>query len=504
MDRQKTRLEALKERLREINDLRRAAALLSWDQQTYMPPGGVGARGSQLATLQRLAHERMTDAALGELLEALRSLEVELPADADEAALIRVTRRDYEQATRLPSDFVAEVAEHEVAAYDAWTRARPANDFAAVQPFLERGVELSRRYAAFFPGFAHIADPLIDEADEGMTVAMLQPLFAALRAEVVPLVQAIGERPQPAGAFLYQEYAPAQQMALGEEAARLVGYDFERGRIDLTAHPFATSFTTGDVRITTNIKAADVSDALFSTLHECGHAMYEQGIDPAYESTPLARGASAGVHESQSRLWENLVGRSRPFWQFFYPRLQAAFPTQLGAVPLDDFYRAINRVRRSLIRVEADEVTYNLHVIIRFDLELALLTGDLAVADLPDAWHERYERDLGLRAPDDRDGVLQDVHWYGMLPGGGFQGYTLGNVLSAQIFERAKAELPTLHDDIARGELLPLRDWLIAHVYRYGRKYSAPELIERVTGGPLRIEPYIGYLKQKYGELYRL
>jgi carboxypeptidase Taq len=498
-------LHALRARLHEIDDLNRAAAVLAWDQQTQLPPSGGAGRGRQLATLQRLSHERLTDPGMGELLEALRAVEQELDAaspDSDDAAMIRVARRDYERATRLPSEFVAEVAEHCAVSFDVWTRARPANDFAAVRPYLERGVALARQYAGYFPGHAHIADPLIDQADEGMSVATLQPLFAALREQLVPLVRAIGARPQPESAFLYREYPEAQQMELGREAARLVGYDFERGRLDLTHHPFAISFGLGDVRITTRIKTNDFSEGLFGTLHEAGHAMYEQGIGEAYAGTLLASGTSLGVHESQSRLWENQVGRSRAFWQFFYPRVQSAFPQQLGGVTLDAFHKAVNRVQPSLIRVEADEVTYNLHVIIRFDLELALLTGELAVADLPAAWHDRYQSDLGLRAPDDRDGVLQDVHWYGDLPGGCFQSYTLGNVLSAQIFERARLALPDLDAQMARGEFGGLHAWLVEQVYRHGRKYPPSELIARVTGGPLRIEPYITYLTQKYGALY--
>jgi carboxypeptidase Taq len=282
------------------------------------------------------------------------------------------------------------------------------------------------------------------------------------------------------------------------------GYDFNRGRQDKTHHPFCISFSIGDVRITTRYKENDLTDSFFSTTHESGHAMYEQGVDMKYEASPLAGGTSSGVHESQSRTWENIVSRSHPFWEFYYPKLQAAFPEQLQNVPLDTFYRAINKVQKSLIRTDADEVTYNLHVMLRFDFELALLEGTLAIKDLPEAWHARYQADLGLRAPDDRDGVLQDVHWYFGQIGGQFQGYTLGNILSAQFYNKALEAHPEIPAEIAQGKFFTLHGWLRENIYRHGSKYTAPELIERVTGGPMQIGPYIQYLKTKYGELYQL
>jgi carboxypeptidase Taq len=285
---------------------------------------------------------------------------------------------------------------------------------------------------------------------------------------------------------------------------RRYGYDFERGRQDKTHHPFMIPFSLGDVRITTRFNENDVTDGLFSTLHESGHAMYEQGIEQAFEGTPLASGASSGVHESQSRLWENLVGRSRPFWDYFYPQLQEQFPEQLKDVTLDRFHRAVNRVHRSLIRVDADEVTYNLHVMIRFELEAQMLEGALSVVDLPDAWHARYEADLGLRAPDDRDGSLQDVHWFSGTVGGAFQGYTLGNIMGALFYDKARQSHPEIDEEMGRGEFGALHGWLRDNIYRHGSKFTAAELIERVTGGPLTIEPYVAYLQNKFGDLYGL
>jgi carboxypeptidase Taq len=498
------KFEELRSRLAEINDLESAAALLSWDQTTYMPAGGAPARGRQLATLGRLAHEKFTDDAIGKLLDDLRPYAESLPADSFEAGVIRVAQHDYERAVKVPSLFMAELYSHTAAAYDAWTRARPANDFAAVQPTLERTLDLSRRFAEFFDGYEHIIDPLIDLSDYGMKASQVRALFADLRAQLVPIVQAITAQPLADDSCLKRHYPEPQQLAFGEEVIRRYGYDFERGRQDKTHHPFMTKFSLGDVRITTRFNEHDLGDGLFSTLHEAGHAMYEQGIRSDYEGTPLANGASSGVHESQSRLWENIVGRSRGFWAHFYPRLQQVFPDQLAGVPLDTFYQAVNKVQRSLIRVDADEVTYNLHVMMRFDFELALLEGALPVRDLPDAWHERMQSDIGVAPPDNRDGVLQDVHWYGGLVGGAFQGYTIGNILSAQFYESATRARPSIKDEIGRGEFGGLHGWLSDHIYQYGRLYEVPELVERATGGPLSFEPYIRYLREKFGELYEL
>lgn len=496
--------QELEARLREIGDLNAAGAVLGWDQSTYMPPGGAPARARQRSTLRRIAHQQATDPALGRLLEALRPYEESLPYESDEASLIRVARRNYERATKMPADFVARFSRHRAESFQAWTKARPADDFAAVQPYLERTLDLRQQQADFFPGYAHIADPLIDFADEGMTVATLRELFGALREQLVPIVEAITAQPPADDACLHQYFDPERRRALGREVAAWFGYDFQRGREDLAPHPFTTSFSIGDVRITTRVDPEHFGGGFFATMHEAGHAIYQQGIDPAYEGTPLARGTSSGVHESQSRLWENVVGRSRPFWQFFYPRLQGAFPAQLGSVPLETFYRAINKVEPSLIRVQADEVTYNVHVIIRFDLELAMLEGRLAISDLPEAWRERYRSDLGIAPPDDRDGVMQDMHWYVGNIGGAFQGYTLGNILSAQFYEAAVAAHPEIPVQIERGEFGLLFNWLTEKIYRHGRKFNPAELVERVTGQPLQIAPYVRYLREKYGQLYAL
>ena len=499
------KIKELKARLQEINDLRLASSLLSWDRYTYMPAGGAPARGRQMATLQRLAQEKQVDLELGRLLDGLMPYAGKLPYESDEASLIRIARRDYERAVKVPPAFVAESAVHATESYQVWMRARPENDFAAVQPYLEKTLEFGRRYAAFFPGYDHIADPLIDSSDYGMKAKEIQVLFANLRDQLAPLREAIAEQPPADDSCLYQYYPEEKQLAFGRQIIEQFGYDFERGRQDKTKHPFMTMFSVNDVRITTRVYERDLGQALFSTLHEAGHALYQLGSNQAYEGTPLVWGTSSGVHESQSRLWENLVGRSRPFWEHYFPRLQEIFPEQLSGVSLGEFYKAINKVTPSLIRTDADEVTYNLHVMIRFDLELALLEGRLAVKDLPEAWHTRYEEDLGVRAPDDRDGVLQDVHWFGhYFVGGAFQGYTLGNIMSALFFEQAVKEEPGISAEMGEGQFATLHGWLKENIYQHGRKFTADELVQRVSGDSLTIEPYMRYLWAKYGELYEL
>jgi carboxypeptidase Taq len=496
-------LQELKARLAEIDDLHGASALLHWDQATYMPPAGAEARGRQLATLNRLAHEKFIDDAIGKLLDELQPWENAQPFDDDDASLVRVTRRSWEKAVKVPAEFEARLSDHLAVAYQAWTEARPADNWKSVEGIFEKTLDLSRELANFFPGYEHIADPLIDFSDEGMKASTTKVLFAQLREQLVPLVEAIADKPQPNVEKLRGTFPEAEQMRFAEEIIKQFGYDFSRGRQDKTHHPFMTKFSLGDVRITTRCDENDVQELLFSTLHEAGHALYEQGIAQSYESTPLANGTSSGVHESQSRLWENLVGRSRGFWQHYFSQLQSTFPA-LQDVSLEDWYRAINRVQRSLIRTDADEVTYNLHVMIRFDLELALLEGSLAVRDLPEAWRERYRSDLGIAPPDDKDGVLQDVHWFSGTVGGAFQGYTIGNILSAQFFHNATQAHPEIPTQIEQGQFGTLHAWLRDNIYRHGSKYTAPELIERVTGGPLTIEPYMEYLRRKYGELYAL
>jgi len=500
----KQALLELRARLREINDVESAAAVLEWDQSTYMPAGGAEARARHISTLGRVAHDMRRSSALGELIDRLRGHGESLPPGNPDGALIRVARREHERATRVPSELVAAIKGHVAECFVTWTRARANDDFKTMRPLLEKTLELTRRYSACFTEHDHPADPLIDLYDRGMTTESVRALFAELRKELVPLASAIAERPLPDDSMLRGDFSRDDEMELGREMAGRLGYDFARGRLDLTHHPFMTRFSRGDVRITTRPSKDKLGEAFFATVHESGHALYEQGVDPELDGLPLGGGVSAGVHESQSRLWENLVGRGRPFWQHMYPELQRRFPALLGGCSLDDFYHAINRVERSLVRVDADEITYNLHVMVRFDLETQMLEGTLSIADLPDAWNDRYEQDLGVRPPDDRVGVLQDVHWYVEKIGGLFQGYTLGNVMSAQFFAAANRARPDIPDRIAEGDFKPLRDWLTENIYRHGGVYDPLDLVTRATGSPLRIEPYMEYLRSKFGELYRI
>jgi carboxypeptidase Taq len=495
------RITELKRRLAEVEDLKAASHLLTWDQATYMPPGGAAARARQVASLGSVVHDRATDPALGRLLDALGPQADALdPVDAD---LVHVARRDFERAVRVPDGYVRRFATHAARTYEAWGKARDSEDFAAVAPDLARTVDLSREYAGFFQAFAHPADALIDAEDPGVTVAELVPLFEGLRKDLVPLVRAIAQKPVAEDGFLTGGFPRLRQLKLGRRVVERFGYDFARGREDLTRHPFTIGLGLGDVRITTRVREEDPRDALFSTLHEAGHGLYEQGFDPALDGTPLAAGASAGLHESQSRLWENQVGRSLAFWRHFFPAFRKAFPA-LGAVDAEAVHRAVNKVVPSLIRTDADEVTYNLHVMLRFDLELALLDGRLAVQDLPDAWAARMEADLGLRPGGDAEGVLQDVHWYFGHVGGQFQGYALGNLYAAQLFAAARRERPEIDAQMERGRFDALREWLRANVWRHGRRRSAEAIVEAATGAPPSPGPFLDYLGQKYGALYGL
>jgi carboxypeptidase Taq len=497
-------LNELKTRLNEIYDLRMASELLSWDQHTHMPAQGARARGRQRAILVRIAQEKFIDKRIGELLDKLEPLVEHLPYESYEASLVRVTRRQYERTLKVPPQFMGMFYQHTTETFQVWAKARPENDFRSVQPYLERMLDLSRQMADFFPGYDHIADPLIDIYDFGMKADQLRRLFADLRTRMVPLVEAITAQEPLEDGFLHHSYSATEQLKFSTQVAREIGYDFERGRLDLSPHPFTTKFSLDDVRITTRVKEHDLNEALFSSIHEAGHAMYEQGIDRAFEATPLGKGTSAGVHESQSRLWENIVGRSRGFWEYFLPVLKEVFPEQLSGITVDTFYRGVNKVQPSLIRTDADEVTYNLHVMLRFDLELEMLEGKLAIKDLPEAWHARYEQDLGVRAPDDRDGVLQDAHWYDGFIGGAFQGYTLGNIIAAQFYESALQAQPEITQEIRKGKFATLHGWLVENIYQHGSRFTTHELLERVTGSGLSIEPYLRYMEHKFGELYGL
>jgi carboxypeptidase Taq len=498
------RLQTLKTRLMEIEDLHLASSLLSWDQSTYMPPGGAIARGRQMSMLARIAQEKSIEPELGTLLDELQPYAESLPIESNDAALIKIARKQYEKNLKIPPQFVKDFSNHLAISYQVWADARPENNFKVLIPYLEKTLEFSIQYADFFPGYDHIADPLIDIFDEDMKAAVISRIFNDLREQLVPMVNMIGDLPLTDDSCLKAWFPEDQQLDFGLKLIKQLGFDFARGRQDKTLHPFMSKFSLGDVRITTRVKENNLGEALFSTIHESGHAMYEQGINLDFEGSPLATGTSASVHESQSRLWENIVGRSRRFWKHFFPQIQCTFPGQLGDYSLDSFYRAINKVERSLIRTDADEVTYNLHVMIRFDLEMRLLEGKLKIHHLPDAWQASYQSNLGIHSLDDRDGVLQNVHWFSGPIGGAFQGYTLGNIMSAIFYNAAMEEHPDIPDQIEGGQFENLLGWLRENIYQYGKKYTANELVERVTGDSLSITPYINYLKGKYKDLYNL
>ena len=493
-------LAALRERMAELSDLQAIGALLFWDQQTMMPPGGANARAEHAATLVRVVHQRETDPTLGALLDALEPWAAAEDPDADDVRLIQWARRDFEKAVRVPADLAAEMSRGNAHGQQAWQEARAANDFSLFRDALERQVELRHEYVACFDGFAHPYDALLDDFEPGLTAAELRPLLAELRDALVPLVAATGDPEQPRndGAFNGTYPVDAQRIAL-LELLKAIGYDPDSWRLDPTVHPFATGIAIDDVRVTTKYDERDFGVAFYSVLHEFGHGLYEASVDPALARTTLEDPVSLGVHESQSRLWENVIARSRPFCAWVLPHLQRLLPGPLEQLDAATLYRAVNTVQPSLIRIEADETTYNLHIVLRFELELALTEGTLSVDELPAAWDEGMQRLLGVEVPGPADGVLQDVHWSaGLL--GYFPTYTLGNLIAAQLWEKLGDDVPDVDDLLERGEFAPIREWLREHVHRHGRKFPQRELLDRVTGQDLRVEPFLRYLREKLAD----
>ncbi|MFO0806656.1 MAG: carboxypeptidase M32 [Gemmataceae bacterium] len=486
-------------RSKELGVLNSCAAVLGWDQQTYMPPGGANLRGEQMAFLASLSHQKFTDPKIGELLAGA---EADAGLDDGAKANLRELRRGYDRATKLPPSLVEELARVTTQAQQAWQEAKTKNAFATFQPHLEKVVALKRQEADAVGFKSHPYDALIEEYEPGTTVAELKTLFAGLTKELVPLIQSIAKSPKkPNPGVLQREFPIDRQKVFAEAAAVAFGFDFHSGRLDVTSHPFCSGFGPGDCRITTRYNPRFFNEAFFGVLHETGHALYEQNLPAEHFGTPLGAACSFGIHESQSRLWENQVGRGRPFWEHFFPRLRQTFPTALADVSLDEWYFAANDVKPSLIRVEADEATYNLHIALRFELELALLTGDLPVKDLPAAWNERMKAFLGLDVPSDTQGCLQDIHWsFGGI--GYFPTYTLGNLYAAQLMDAARRDLAGLDDDFRRGEFGRLKGWLTEKVHKHGQRYRANELCKRATGRDLSPQPFLDYLKGKYDPLY--
>jgi carboxypeptidase Taq len=494
------RFEALRALAAEICDLEKSAYVLTWDEETHMPPGGAAARAEQKATLQRLAHERWVSDELARLLDELAPFEQQLDATSDEASLIRVMRRDSEKARRVPTDLHAELVRAGTLGYQRWLVARAHEDFQVLRPHLEWALELRHRYVDCFEPRDDPYDVLLDDYEPGMTTRDVEPVFEQLKRALPPLVEAMRETEPVDDSCLHGHFPVEVQRRFSLWLLGELGYDPREWALDDAVHPFEVSIATTDVRLTTRFDA-DHLGGVFACVHEFGHGLYERQVSATLERTPLADGVSAALHESQSRLWENLVGRRLSLWKFAYPRLQAELPEQFGDVSLETFYRAINKVQPSLVRVEADEVTYNLHIILRYELERELLAGTLAVADLPDAFAAKMRDYLGLEPPDLVHGVLQDMHWSD-LGFGYFPTYALGNVISVQIWERAVAELGELDDRFERGDFADLRVWLRDRLHRHGRKFTAAETVELAAGGPLDPGPYVAYLERKLADLF--
>ena len=496
--------ERLQSLVAEIVDLRHATALLGWDERVCMPPGGVGVHGDMLATIQRLAHEKFTSNEIADLIGAARDETQSLPDDSPTTRQLRVIARDHERATRVSSDYVFEHAQVISVAHEAWRKAREQSDFSIFLPHLEKVVTLKQQYAAFFPEAVNPYDALLDEYEPGIATSEIEEMFDALRPGQVELVRAIQQR--AAGtpvndAFLHASYPERDMLQFASEVIASFGFDTTRGRQDMSTHPFAIPIGPDDVRITTRFNPAHPFETLFSMMHETGHALYEQGVSPLWSRTLAGGGASLGVHESQSRLWENLVGRSLPFWEHFFPLFDRRFPAQLSGVSLDDFYRAINKVQPSLIRVEADEVTYNLHVMLRVEMEIALLNATVTPKDAPELWNVKMREYLGVVPDSASNGILQDMHWSTGLFGY-FATYTLGNLISVQLWETFKAGHPDWEAQLRAGDFQPLRAWLQDVLHQHGRSYEPRELVARITGGPISTFPYLAYLESKYRDIY--
>jgi carboxypeptidase Taq len=490
-------LQQLRGHLAELADLRNATAVLGWDQQTMMPPRGGPSRAETLATVQKISHDRFISAETGRLLDAAAE---QLDGDADEsdeARLVSVTRRHWEKSRRVPSDLAADLARAASIGQEAWVKARQDSDFAGFAPYLKRNLELTRRYAECFEGFDTLYDALLDDYDPGLQSAQVTPLFDELKRELAPMVATLSEKHLD-DSCLHGSFPREGQHQLVTKVLTMMGFDPESWRMDDSVHPFSTSMGSDDIRITTRWDESYFPSALYSAMHETGHGLYEAGIKVTLQRTPLGTGESLSIHESQSRMWENMVGRGRPFADALTPLLRQHLDVEIDP---DSFYRAVNCVEPSFIRVEADEATYSLHIVVRYELEQELIAGRLEVDDLPAAWNARFQDYFGLEVPDDAQGVLQDVHWSAGLIGY-FPTYALGNLVAGQLWERVNSDIPDLSEQIAGGELSPLREWLREHVHQHGAKFSSREMLQRVVGEEMVVGPFVGYLKAKLGAAY--
>ncbi|AKU89713.1 carboxypeptidase M32 [Vulgatibacter incomptus] len=489
----------LSRRMAELRDLGSIVGLLTWDQETFMPPGGADGRARQLAALQSLIHERLVSQELG---DGLAAAAIAPGLDGAKAAMVRNLTRERDRAVKVPARLVRELAERQSKSVEAWRAARADGGFATFAPHLARLLELRREQADVIGHDGERYDALLEGFEPGMRVARLEPIFAELRDALIRMVAALADAPPPPRWRVERHRFPVdRQWDFTLHLLRDMGFDFERGRQDRSTHPFTDGIWRGDVRLTTRLSEENPFQAIFGTIHEGGHGLYEQNLPEEHAHDPVGHAASMGLHESQSRLWENLVGRSLPFWQRQHPHLRRAFPEALEGVSVEEVYAAANRVERSLVRVEADEVTYNLHILVRFELELAMLRGDLAVADLPAAWDERMMRYLGVKPDNDVEGVLQDIHW-AWAELGYFPTYTLGNLYSAILYEKLAADLGDVDEVVRSGELTRIRDWLVENVHRHGHRWDAEEIVRRATGAGLSTAPFLRHLRTKYRSLY--
>ena len=493
--------------LKHLNDYQNLGAiggLLGWDHQVLLPPAASAARAAQMASLSRITHDLFTSDETGRLLEEAEAEIAGADYDSDEASMIRVAKQDYEEETKLPSEFVEEQAEVTGLAHEVWVRARANNDFRTFQTTLERILELKQREAEYRGYSDHPYDALLGQYERGMKAAGVKAIFDEHKPPLVSLIAAIkAHSDKVSDAVLHQYYDVDKQRQFARDVVTAYGFDFERGRQDVAVHPFCSGFARTDVRITTRFYEDFLNPSLFGMMHEAGHGMYEQGVGENLDGTILGTGTSLAVHESQSRMWENIVGRSRNFWNWAFPQLKAIFPDQLANTNVESFYHAINKVQPSFIRVEADEATYNLHIMLRFELEMDLVAGKVKVADLPEEWNERFDSFFGIEPSNDSVGVLQDVHWSSGLMGY-FATYALGNLLAAQYYRKALQDRPSIPDDIASGKFDTLLSWLNENIHRYGRKFTSDELTRRLTGEGIQSRYYTEYLEKKYGEIYGL
>ncbi len=493
-----TSYEQYKNITQKAADLQFASAVLGWDQEVYMPPKGAHYRGQQLSTLASQAHEWLTSDSYGNTLQDLAS---DKTLNEEQQNNVRLSHEDYEKNKKLPSSFVEELARQTSISFDSWAKARKENKFSIYEPELAKMLSLKKKQTELYGYDKHPYDSLLDDYEKGLTVAILDPVFEKVKEQLPPLLRKITNAQQVNNDFFHKHFPKQLQWDFSVNVLQKMGFDMQAGRQDYSEHPFTTSFAPNDVRITTRVDENNFSSLLWSSIHEGGHALYEQGLPENEYGLPLGSAVSLGIHESQSRLWENCVGRSKAFWKYFYPILQQYFPAQLDNIPVTGFYKAVNKVQPSLIRTEADEVTYHFHVLIRYEIEKALLEGNIPVKDLPGAWNDMYKKYLGISSPDDKQGILQDVHWsHGML--GYFPTYSLGSFYAAQFFEQASKDINDLHTQIESGEFSNLLHWLRTHIHQYGRRYQSEELCKKATGRGLDFTSFMNYIENKYTEVY--